>query len=142
MKTRMHPPDRSTIPLLILPEQRAERLVATFLERMGSDHGPTPFLALLRSAMSDPNAAVLLRQLFEQEIVVHVSKTVGTEHASLRVALIASELLGIGAIRYILKLEPVASMPIEEVARLVAPALSSLLDPKYVFKMLDKKSIT
>ena len=110
-----------------------------FLERMGGDHGPTPFLALLRSAMSDPNAAVLLRELFEQEIIIHASKTLGTGDTNLRVALTASQLLGLGAIRYVLQLEPLASMPIENVAKLVAPSITSYLDQKFDLELKSGK---
>jgi hypothetical protein len=56
-------------------------------------------------------------------------RTVGVPDARLRVNLIVSYLLGVAATRYIVKLEPVASMPEDDLVKLVAPTIQNWLDP-------------
>ncbi len=127
MKTKMEPPGPSDFTASVDLEKGSVQVVRLFLERWGGGDGPTPFLGLLRSAASNPRAAALLRTLFEETITPFVSEALGPEDAELRVALVGSQLLGLGTMRYVLQVEPLASMPSEEVARLVGPTLARYL---------------
>ena len=47
-----------------------------------------------------------------------------------RASLVASQMIGLAMLRYILKLEPLASMPVDEVVRTVSPTIQRYLaDP-------------
>lgn len=127
MKTKMERPEPSTFSGPASLDEACVQVVRLFLERWGGGDGSTPFLGLLRSAASNPRAAALLRTLFEETITPFVSEAPGPQDVELRVALVGSQLLGLGTLRYVLKVEPLASMPSDEVARLVGPTLARYL---------------
>lgn len=127
MRSKMHPPGPAELQPSGDLEDHGVRIARLFLERWGGDRGRTPFLGLIRSATSNPRAAEMLRQLFEDTITPWVSRTMGPEDADLRVALVGSQLLGIGAMRYVLRIEPLASASIEEVALSIGPAITQYL---------------
>ena len=54
---------------------------------------------------------------------------IGVPDARLRVSLISSYLVGIAANRYITRLEPLASMPEDDLVKIVAPTIQAWLDP-------------
>src|SRR6185436_4392666 len=127
VKRAMQPPARATVPPDESFADNAIRLVRTFFERWTDADGATPFLALIRSAMSDETAAALLRDAFGREIVPHVASKLGKKDAELRVALVGAQLLGLGIVRYVLRLSPIAEAPLEEVARQMGPLVESAL---------------
>ncbi len=127
MKTKMEPPEPSVFPGPANLEDAGVQVVRLFLERWSGGDGSTPFLGLLRSAASNPRAAALLRTLFEETITPFVSEALGPQDVELRVGLVGSQLLGLGTMRYVLQVEPLASMPAEEVARLVGPTVGRYL---------------
>ncbi len=123
MRAQMHPPSEAEVPTGGRLSERAERVVAAFLERWGGEGEPTPLLALLRSASSDPKAAVLVRTLFAQQIVPWAAASLPHKDVDRRVALIGSTLFGVAFLRYVVGLEPLASATPEELGRWVGPAL-------------------
>ncbi len=127
MKSKMKRPGPSELPEFEDIEERGVRIVRLFLERWGGDRGPTPFLGLMRSAASNPRAAAMLRTLFRETIMPAVADVHGPEDADLRVAFVGSQLLGLGVMRYVLRVEPLASLPIEDVARYAGPTIARYL---------------
>lgn len=123
MRSQMAPPTRLELPPEEPPEERARRVVGLFLERWGGAREPTPLVALLRSASTDPRAAALLRQLFARQILSQVAVTLPRQDAELRIALIGSALFGAALFRYILRVEPLASASSDQVGRWLAPML-------------------
>lgn len=123
MRSQMHPPSEEELPSRGTRTLQAERLVALFLERWGGVDEPTPLLALMRSAASDPKAAGLLRRLFADQITPGVAPSLPEDNVELRVALIGSALFGIAFLRQIVRLEPLASAKPKDLGRWVGPAL-------------------
>jgi hypothetical protein len=64
----------------------------------------------------------MLRMIFTP-----VAQALDTPDAPLRVQLVASQMLGLVVARYVLALEPLASLPPAEVVRLVGPTLQRYL---------------
>lgn len=124
MRSQMRPPTESEIPSSETPAHQAERVVRLFLNRWGGGGEPTPLLALLRSAASDPKAAALLRGLIAQQITPRVAATYVKDDVDLRVALIGSTLFGVAFLRHVVRLEPLASATPEDLARWVGPVLT------------------
>lgn len=85
-------------------------------------------LALVQGATSHPGAAVAVRELISREIIGRVEGAVTADRAALRANLVASQIMGLLAARYIARVEPLASLPAEEVVPLVAPTLQRYLD--------------
>jgi AcrR family transcriptional regulator len=127
VKRAMQPAPRATVPPDESISDNATRLVRTFFERWTDDDGATPFLALIRSAMSDETAAGLLREAFGREIVPHVASKLGKKDAELRVALVGAQLLGLGIVRYVLRLSPVAEASLDDLARQMGPLVETAL---------------
>jgi AcrR family transcriptional regulator len=86
-------------------------------------------LAVVRTSLSKPAMAFVLRQLFEHRIVKTVESTLGgqVDHIPIRANFIASQIFGLVVTRYILKLEPMASLSEAELAETVGPTIDRYL---------------
>ncbi len=103
-------------------DEVGERLVATFVRVWDSPVG-TAAAALIRSAMSNEWMTRLLREFLITQIMRRVAAEIHLDpaEAPLRVSLVATQMAGLAMIRYIIKLEPLASLPPEQVVELVGP---------------------
>ena len=90
------------------------------------DENQPALVALVRSASSHPGAALALREFVLSEIVGRLAAALDGDR--LRATLVASQIVGLIAARYIARVEPLASMDREELVRLVAPTLQRYLD--------------
>ncbi|MEA5360572.1 TetR family transcriptional regulator [Amycolatopsis sp., V23-08] len=89
------------------------------------DHDST-FLALLRVAMTSPEAADKLRELFAAQVVPAFAKAT-PDHAPERAALLGSFLLGLATTRYVLATPGIATMPPDRLAAWAAPVIREIL---------------
>jgi AcrR family transcriptional regulator len=105
------------------PERIGERLIGTFLAVW--DHAATrdTFIGLIRSAVTDDQAAALLREFAVRELFSRVAAALGTPDAELRANLVFSQIFGLAVARYILRIEPLASTPGQVVAAAVGPTI-------------------
>jgi hypothetical protein len=77
--------------------------------------------------MSNEHAATLLREFFGGEVLARVAGALGHEDARLRATLVASQLLGVAMVRYIIRIEPLASASAETIVAAYAPTLQRYL---------------
>jgi AcrR family transcriptional regulator len=105
------------------PEHAAEPLVRLFVTTWDHEDGRNTIVALLRAAMTNEAAEELFRRFVTDRIFGPLGEALGGEEAALRVTLAASQLVGLGVARYVLRVEPLASLPSAEVVALVAPAV-------------------
>jgi len=68
-----------------------------------------------------------VRQFIQGQVYSHIAAGLAEPDAELRIDLAMAQLLGIAYLRHILRVEPVASTPVEELIRRVAPVISSHL---------------
>ncbi|MFB9239711.1 TetR family transcriptional regulator [Plantactinospora siamensis] len=106
-----------------------ERLVRTFLTIWDSPAGAVG-VALLRSGINNDWSARLLREFLTSQILRRVLAGLDLDpaEAPLRSSLIASQMAGMALMRYVLKLEPLASAPAEAVVAAVGPTMQRYLD--------------
>jgi AcrR family transcriptional regulator len=104
-----------------------ERLVLFFLEVWDDPNGQ-PFLALLRSVTGSVEAAEMLRQFVTREVVARLAGVIGGDDARLRAALAGSQLVGLAMMRYVVRLEPIASAERAELARVIGPSIQRYLN--------------
>jgi len=106
------------------PDGVGERIARFFLSVWDSPAGAAG-VALLRSAVSNEWTARLLREFVTTQLIRHVLPHLGidTAEAPLRTNLVASQLAGLAMIRYVLKLEPLASAPPEVVVAAIGPTI-------------------
>jgi AcrR family transcriptional regulator len=84
------------------------------------------FAALLRAAASHPGARERLRGVFAGQIAPTVIR-LAPDRPVERAGLIASQMLGLALCRYVLELEPVASMAADDVVAWIAPTIDRYL---------------
>ena len=103
-----------------LGERMARRMLTVW------DENRPALLALVNSASSHPGAALALREFVVSEIVGRLAAALDGDR--LRATLVASQVVGVIAARYIARVEPLASMDREELVGLIAPTLQRYLD--------------
>lgn len=117
---------RSLIPQVIGggKDEVGVRLVRTFLSVWDSPAGAAG-AALLRSAMSNEWTLKLLREFLTTQILRRVMSELDLDpaQAPMRAALVATQVAGLAFMRYIIKLEPLASAPPEQLVALIAPTI-------------------
>jgi AcrR family transcriptional regulator len=86
-----------------------------------------PLLAILRGAATHEESATLVRQFIQGQLYRQMADELAGPDADLRIDLAMSQLLGIAYLRHILRVEPIASTPVEDLIARVAPALTAHL---------------
>ena len=109
-------------------EETGERMVRLVLSVWDSPAGKAA-VALLRSAMSNEWTARLVRDFVVTQVLRKAVAGLGMEgeDAALRTALVATQIAGLAVVRYVLKVEPIASQDPETLVRAVAPTVQRYL---------------
>lgn len=120
----------SAMPQLVAPglDGMGERLTRATLDMLADEQTRNDFIALFQAGASATKAARGMQDFIERSMVDRLVRTLGVPDARLRVNLIMAYLMGIATTRYIVRLEPVASMPEDDLVRLVAPTIQNWLD--------------
>jgi AcrR family transcriptional regulator len=105
-----------------------ERLLRLFLSVWDDPHTRLPLLALVRSSLVQETPETLLQQGILRMILQPLRAALPSDEADRRVQLVISQMSGLVLTRYLLALEPLASMPAEELVAWVAPTLQRYLD--------------
>lgn len=106
------------------PDEAGVRLARVLVTVWDSPIG-TIGVSMIRSAMGNEWTMRLFREFLTTQILrrVQAELKLDAADAPLRAALIASQIGGMVMIRYIMKLEPLASLPADQVVAAVAPNL-------------------
>lgn len=83
--------------------------------------------ALFRSAITSDHAAAMLREFVGGRVLHSVIPALGGESAARRVTVAAAHLLGVAVARHVVRVEPLAGMPRQELVALVSPAIQAYL---------------
>ncbi len=111
------------------PDQIGERLVRVFLRIWGNPSSRDPIVALLRSALTNDDAAAMFRQFLSSALVARAAERLDLPDRKLRIETAVSHLVGLAIVRYVIKVEPLASASEEQVVELVAPSIQRYLTP-------------
>jgi AcrR family transcriptional regulator len=82
---------------------------------------------IVRSAASEPEAARIVRELIGERVVGVVARELGVADAELRASLAGSQVVGLVMARYVVGVEPIASLPPDRVVELLAPTFQRYL---------------
>jgi AcrR family transcriptional regulator len=109
-------------------EQAGERLVALVLSIWDSPAGSAA-VALMRSAMSNEWTARLMREFVVTQVLRHAlaELDINEKEAPTRAALVATQIGGLALVRYVLKVEPLASAPPEQLVAAIGPSVQRYL---------------
>jgi AcrR family transcriptional regulator len=99
------------------------RLAEEFLARFEQTSLGGGFLALAQAAASSPDAARAIREFLAARIQITAPDLDSNEAWGERHSMVASVLIGTAWTRWILRVEPLASVPREQVARWLGPTL-------------------
>jgi len=108
-------------------EQVGEGLARTFFRVWDSPQGRERLVALIRSAVSNDDAARMLREFLAREIFGKVAVAVGVPQPELRAGLAAAQLMGVAMMRYVIGFEPLVRASSDEIVAIVAPTLQRYL---------------
>lgn len=112
------------IPELVAPglDGLGERLVLRFVETWDSREG-RHLIGFVRSVVSHESAATMMREFFTHAVLGRIARSLELEEPQRRAGLAGSQLFGLALVRYIVKLEPIASASADDLARWVGPNL-------------------
>jgi len=119
-------PHRLSALLASQPSAPGEAMARYHLEHLFVERRDA-ITAMLRAGLGDPGCVPALRALIERTMVSSTAEMLGGERADLRAELAGALMVGLFVTRQIVAVQPLASAPIDEVVRLVAPALDLLL---------------
>ncbi|GGQ88902.1 MULTISPECIES: TetR family transcriptional regulator [Streptomyces] len=86
-----------------------------------------PLLAIVRSAVNNETAAAVFRGLVVSQLLRRVAARLDLPDAELRVELAAAQLVGCAMLRYVIRVEPLASADLEAIIARVAPVVQGHL---------------
>ena len=86
-----------------------------------------PLLAVVRSAVNNEAAAAVFRRLVVSQVLSKVAAQLDLPDAELRAELAAAQLVGTAMLRYVIKVEPLASADVEQIIARVAPVVQGHL---------------
>ncbi|MFB7183067.1 TetR family transcriptional regulator [Streptomyces sp. NPDC056257] len=118
-------PDLGSVPAGELPAV----LVRHFVERWEGEPADDALLVLLRSAVTNEQAAARMREVFAAQVAPALAAALGPERAARTAGLVATQLLGLALTRYLLRLPAVTSLTPDELVAGLSPALSATLNP-------------
>ncbi|HEY9408256.1 MAG TPA: TetR family transcriptional regulator [Jiangellaceae bacterium] len=111
-------------------EDLGERVARVFLQIWADPVRRAPLLALIRSAMTHEAAATLLRQFVSRVLLPRVAGVLeGAPDRELRAEAMISHLVGVAMLRFVVKVEPIASVSEDELVALVAPVIQRYVQP-------------
>ncbi|NYE16703.1 TetR/AcrR family transcriptional regulator [Actinomadura citrea] len=105
------------------PAELPERVLRALVGAWDDPERGAPLLLMVRAAVQDPDLTRLVRDLLEREVVGRIADHLGGPDATARAGAFGAQLAGLIFVRYILAVEPVASMPPDELTRYLAPGL-------------------
>jgi AcrR family transcriptional regulator len=115
-------PDLGSVPA----SRRGELLVRHFISRWEDPARDDEMIALMRTAVTSETVAGQLQAVLSQLITKPIAD-LGDAQAAERGTFIAAQLLGVALCRYILRMEPLASLPSDDVVTTVAPSVQHYL---------------
>ena len=107
--------------------QVGRKLVGLFVRTWDSEGSRNPILTLLRAATTEPQAAEMLSEFLRRRLFAPLMDRLGADQPDLRTDLVASQLVGLGMTRYLLRLEPLASAEPGDVVAWISPAVQRYL---------------
>ena len=111
-------------------EAMGERLARFMLGVWEDPVTAEPLLAIVRSAVTNEQAAAVFRGMLGRRVLAAVAGDLPAPDPEYRVQLAAAQLIGIVMLRYVIRVEPVASATVDELVAAVAPTLQRYLtDP-------------
>jgi AcrR family transcriptional regulator len=109
------------------PDSIGERLAALLVNVLEQPELHRRLTGVVRAAASEPEVARMLREFLTRELFGPAAEMLGTVDGPFRANLVGSQIVGLVMARYVIAIEPLATMPPDAVAAAVAPTLERYL---------------
>ncbi|MDQ4038306.1 MAG: TetR family transcriptional regulator [Actinomycetota bacterium] len=114
--------------LRAVPTARLGRVLTEhFLARWEGELSDDVLVLLLRSAVTNEQAAAKLREIFRTQVAVRLRPVVAPEQLRRRAGLVTSQMLGLALTRYLLGIPGLVERPAADVAADIAPTIQNYL---------------
>jgi len=110
------------------PGQLGEQLVRQMLANWQNPDHAQLLRAIVQIAGNEPATREKLRSIVEHSMMGPSAQALSEDERRLRSGLIASQLMGLAFMRFIWKIEPIASMADDDVVGAIAPTIQRYLD--------------
>ncbi len=122
----VNPLERIGPALAVADDEVADSLLRTFLSVWDDPETGTPLRAVAAAAVADANLARLVREMVTRELLPVIGARIGSPQ---RAGAIVTTMAGLIFTRYLLRLEPIASLPPDGVVALLGPVLTAAVRP-------------
>ncbi|MFC5946457.1 TetR/AcrR family transcriptional regulator, partial [Micromonospora harpali] len=85
-----------------------------------------PLLALVRTAMTNERMVIMVREFMTHALLDRIAETLRVSRVRMEAAF--AQLFGVVLVRYVLRLEPMGSVDVEELVELLGPTIQRYLD--------------
>jgi AcrR family transcriptional regulator len=121
---------REVVPQIVGPglEGAGERLARFIVSLLEDPDGRARAMGLVRAAASEPEAAEAIRTLLSRELFGAFVENLGVPNADLRASLVGSQVVGLVMARYVVQVEPLASLEPEALVKAIAPTFQRYLE--------------
>ncbi|RNL62256.1 TetR/AcrR family transcriptional regulator [Nocardioides marmoriginsengisoli] len=107
-------------------EDAGERLVRGFLS-VWDDPELQPSMVGFARGLIEPSATEMIRHGFLRVVIWPLGDALGIDEPGRRMPLVASQMIGLVMLRYLIAVEPLASMPPDDVVAIYAPTIQRYL---------------
>jgi AcrR family transcriptional regulator len=107
------------------PDKLGETMARVFLEIWSDPERRAPIVGMLRSAMTNEQAATMMREFIMSALFARAADIRGIP--LIRIQAAAGQMIGVALLRYVLEVEPLASVSEDELIELIAPTLQRYL---------------
>jgi AcrR family transcriptional regulator len=124
------------------PDGVGRRVIETFLSVWEPGDRRDALVALVRSAMTSEDAARVLREFLGREVFGRVAGAFGSPDVQLRGGLVASQIVGLVVMRYVLRMPGIAEASPEELVERLAPVIEHhLLAPAPAVEAVEEVEV-
>jgi tetracycline repressor-like protein len=120
------------MPKLLVDGRRhvGRNLVALMVRTWDEEGTRNPVLTLIRAATIEPQAAEMAGEFMRSRLFGPLMERLGVDRPDLRANLCATQMTGLGLVRYVQGVEPLASAKSADVVEWVGPTLQRYLTGK------------
>lgn len=106
-----------------------ERLATMFVKLIANDETQKLMLGMFRSVSSDTESASVLQEFVEDAIMTTIEEYLPGPNKRLQANILGSQMIGIFVARYIVKVEPLASIDDDQLIKYLAPRIQAHFIP-------------
>ena len=105
----------------------AVRLLTRFLSLCENPRTRARMVRLVRGSTGNARAGRAVYRMVNRTVVSPVARASGVQASAMKLELVASQLIGLAMLRYVIEVEPMASASADEVISLAAPSIRATL---------------